>query len=144
MNTYPNGQLSHLKEFFRGVQGAVAQFGWPERQQHGARGRAEYTGTHSRRHGPAVCQSHCRAGDQTQGPQAGCTRAGDRGGASIATVPKLLAFSGPSLLSVSPEGRVQDLAKTLGPRGGSPKFSEITTGGGRGSEDGSITGGSGV
>src|SRR5690606_37738900 len=51
--------------------------------------------------------------------------------ASIASVPKLLAFSCPSLLSVSPEGRVQDLAKTLGPRGGSAKFSEITTGGGR-------------
>src|SRR5690554_6426159 len=65
-------------------------------------------------------------------------------GASIARVPKLLAFSWPSLLSVSPEGRVQDFAKTLGPRGGSPKFSEITTGGGRGSGGGSITGRSGV
>src|SRR5690554_261590 len=65
-------------------------------------------------------------------------------GASIARVPKLLAFSWPSLLLVSPEGRVQDLANTFGPRGGSPKFSEITTGGGRGSGGGSITGGSGV
>src|SRR5690554_88672 len=65
-------------------------------------------------------------------------------GASIARVPKLLAFSSPSLLSVSPEGRVQDFAKTLGPRGGRPKFSEITTGGGRGSGGGSITGRSGV
>src|SRR5690606_99481 len=65
-------------------------------------------------------------------------------GASIANVPKLLAFSSPSLLSVSPDGRVQDLANTLGPRGGSPKFSEITTGGGKGALAGSITGASGV
>src|SRR5690606_5567311 len=65
-------------------------------------------------------------------------------GASIARVPKLLAFSCPSLLSVFPDGRVQDLANTLGPRGGSPKFSEITTGGGRGSGGGSTTGCSGV
>src|SRR5690606_99478 len=64
-------------------------------------------------------------------------------GASIANVPKLLAFSSPSLLSVSPDGRVQDLANTLGPRGGSPKFSEITTGGGKGALAGSITGASG-
>src|SRR5690606_41885484 len=40
-------------------------------------------------------------------------------GASIASVPKLLAFSCPSLLSVFPDGRVQDLASTQGPGRGS-------------------------
>ena len=64
-------------------------------------------------------------------------------GASIASVPKLLAFSCPSLLAVSPDGRVQDLANTLGPSGGKAKFSEMTTGG-RGSVAGSMTGPSGV
>src|SRR5690554_259512 len=53
MKTYPNGRLSHFKEFFLGVQGAVAQLGWPECQKYCASSRTHYAGTNTRRHSPA-------------------------------------------------------------------------------------------